>query len=137
MKPMPKIHTYMTAAPHTIGADIPLKAAQEIMRAGHIRHLPVLSGGKLVGVITDRDVKLASRFEDAETILVDDVMTPDPFVIDPGASLDEVVEEMAEHKYGCAIIRKDERTVVGIFTYIDAMKTLAEILRVNYKRGPA
>ena len=50
MKQIPKIDKYMTPMPHTIGYDIPLKTALEMMRNHGIRHLPVQKGGKLVGV---------------------------------------------------------------------------------------
>lgn len=133
MKQMPKIQKHMTPMPHTIGKDIPLKAALNMMREHRIRHLPVQDAGKLVGVLTDRDVKLASSFEQAETLSVEEVMSPDPYTVDPEISLDNVVLEMAEHKYGCAIIQQGNGKVVGIFTAVDGLRVLGEILRGNYK----
>ena len=133
MKAMPKIQKVMTAMPHTIGADITLKKAMEMMREFRIRHLPVQKAGQLVGVISDRDIKLARSFQGPGELLVDDVMSPDPYVIAPEAQLDEVVLEMAEHKYGCAIVQQPNGKVVGIFTDNDALRVLGETLRGNYK----
>src|SRR5689334_8077385 len=104
MKAMPQIQKFMTTLPHTIGKDIPLKTALGLMREHRIRHLPVCESGKLVGVLTDRDLKLAASFTGSQELTVEEVMSPDPYTVTPEAPLDEVVLGMAEHKYGCAII---------------------------------
>ncbi len=132
MKTIPHISKFMTTAPHTVGADIPIKKAVEIMREHRIRHLPVMHGGKLMGVLTDRDIKLASSFQGAAELKVDDVMSPDAYAVSPQGGLNEVAAEMAEHKYGCAVVI-DNGKVVGIFTATDGMRVLAEIVRDNYK----
>ena len=64
MKTMPMIQKVMTPMPHTIGSDISLKKAMEMMREFRIRHLPVQKGGQLVGILSDRDIKLASSFKE-------------------------------------------------------------------------
>ena len=133
MKTTPKIMKYMTGMPHTIGYDIPIKKAVEIMREGGFRHLPVYDAGKLVGVITDRDIKLAASFTGSAELKVGDVMTPDAYTVGVDTPLDTVVSEMAEHKYGCTLIKQDNGKIVGIFTTVDAMRVLAEILHMNYK----
>jgi acetoin utilization protein AcuB len=132
-KTMPKVSKFMTAMPHTIGNDIPVKKALEMMRTNNIRHLPVQAGGTLVGMISDRDIKLASSFQGAAELRVDDVMSPDPYTISPDAALDEVVATMAEHKYGSAVVQQDNSKVVGIFTAVDGLRVLADILRQNYR----
>jgi acetoin utilization protein AcuB len=135
MKQIPQIQKFMTAMPLTIGKDIQIKTALSMMREHRIRHLPVQDGGKLIGVLTDRDVKLASAFIDSVGLTVEDVMTPDPFAVVPEASLDEVVFEMAERKYGCAIIQQKNGKVVGIFTATDGMRVLGETLQTNYRKS--
>lgn len=135
MKTMPKIQKYMTTMPHTIGHDIPLKTALGMMREYGIRHLPVQKGGKLIGVLTDRDIKLAASFTESEKFSVEDVMTPDPYCVKPDKDLSEIAMEMAEHKYGCAIIQQDNGKVVGIFTATDGLRVLAEVLDSNYKHS--
>lgn len=123
----------MTMMPHTIGDDIPIKKAMEIMREFRIRHLPVQKGGKLVGVITDRDIKLARSFQGQDELVVNDVMTPDPYTVHPDAELDEVVLNMAEHKYGCAVVQQSNGKVVGILTDNDSLRILGETLRSHYR----
>ena len=120
------IEKYMTAMPHTINADLPLQAAKEMMRKYEIRHIPVQVAGKLVGVLTDRDLKLALSFQDAKELHVEDAMTPDPFAVDINTSLQNTVMKMAEHKFGCAIIQNNNGHVVGIFTATDGMRLLSK-----------
>lgn len=133
MKQAPRIDKVMTAMPHTIGKDIPIKKALEMMREYQIRHLPVYDGGKLVGVVTDRDIKLASSFKHSGELLAEDVMTPDPYTVKPDTPLGTVVAEMAEHKYGCAIVVQDNAKVVGIFTTVDGFVVLGAMIREHYK----
>jgi acetoin utilization protein AcuB len=133
MKQMPQVQKYMTSMPHTIGRDIPIKTALGMMREHHFRHLPVQDGGKLVGVLTDRDVKLASGFADEHGLTVEDVMTPEPFTVEPETPLNHVVSEMAEHKYGCAIVTQKNGKVVGILTAVDGLRILSDLLNQFYK----
>jgi acetoin utilization protein AcuB len=133
MKQMPQIQKFMTAMPQTIGLDIPVKTALNIMREHRIRHLPVQDGGKLVGILTDRDLKLATSFGDPNELKVAEVMTSDPYTVSPEAPLDQVVLEMAEHKYGAAIIQQANGKVIGIFTAVDGLRVLGEQLESFYR----
>ncbi len=133
MKTMPTIQKYMTAMPHTIGLDIPVKKALDMMREFGIRHLPVQDGGKLVGMLTDRDLKLAASFNKADDLTAEDVMSPDPYMVDVDAHVDEVAKEMAAHKYGAAIVTQQNGKIVGIFTAVDGLRVLAEVLEKNYR----
>ena len=133
MKQMPRIEKVMTPMPHTIGSYITLKDAMNLMREHRIRHLPVQVAGKLVGVVTDRDIKLASAFQHSEDFKVEDVMSPEPFTVMPQTPLDEAVMEMAEHKYGCAVVQQENGKVVGIFTATDGLRVLGEVLHTNYR----
>jgi acetoin utilization protein AcuB len=133
MKAMPKIEKVMTAMPHSVRNDLPLKAAYEMMREHQIRHLPVQHGGKLVGILTDRDVKLASSFAGASEMKVEDVMTPEPYTVAPETPMNDVVRSMAERKIGCALIVQTNQKLVGIFTATDALTYFGDVLDQNYK----
>ncbi|MGZ3688661.1 MAG: CBS domain-containing protein [Bdellovibrionota bacterium] len=132
MKNMPKIEKYMTPMPHTVNKDLTIKQALSFMRQHRIRHLPVESGGRLVGILSDRDIHLATTFEESGELRVEDAMTPDPFTVTPQATLYEVCITMAEHKYGCTVIQQENGKVVGIFTANDGLRVLAEVLTKNY-----
>lgn len=128
MKPLVMRH-WMTPSPHSIGRDQPLAVAHRLMREHDLRHLPVLERGKIVGLLTQRDLYFLETLAavDPETECVDEAMSPDVYCVTPGARIGEVVSEMARHKYGCAIV-VDNAKVVGMFTTTDAMRLLAELL---------
>lgn len=124
-----QIRDSMTRSPLTIGSDISIRKAEELMRSHGVRHLPVLYGGRVVGVISDRDVKLAAKFESAGTLPTEEFMTPDPYLVPVTATLADVVEEMADRKIGSAVVVDESSSVVGIFTAVDALMLLAKYLR--------
>ena len=126
---MPIIADHMTRTPHLIGAEQSLSAAHEVMRANGIRHLPVLHGGKLVGVVSQRDLHFveALRDVDPDDVTVEEAMTQDVYAVPPRTPLKEVVNEMAERKLGSAVVVEGNR-IVGVFTTIDALDTLVGML---------
>ncbi|MCC2679652.1 MAG: hypothetical protein K0R29_2228 [Pseudobdellovibrio sp.] len=134
MKAIPVIQKYMTYVPKSIGFDQTIAQASEFMRKLHLRHLPVLKGGQLIGILTDRDINLVMSFKDAdaEKMTVEEAYTPDPYFTSPTTPLNEVVAHMAEKKFGCALV-VDNGKLVGIFTETDAYKALSELLETRLK----
>ncbi len=127
-----KIHAirdFMTWTPLTVGHDIPVGTAKEMMRDSKIRHLPVLDRGKIVGVISDRDITEAMLTKGGDRFLVEDVMMPSPYAVGRDTPLREVVSQMADEKYGCAIIEDKAENAIGIFTTVDACRALARLFR--------
>ena len=132
-KAMPHIAKFMTTQPQTIGADISIAKAEKMMIEHRIRHLPVLRGGTLVGILSERDVKMVMSFKDVdpEKVSVEEAYTPDPYITSPEAKLDEVAEKMANHKYSCVLI-EDNHKLVGILTWVDALRAMSEILKQRF-----
>lgn len=131
-KAIPTVQKYMTTCPHTIGEGQPMSVAHKIMREHRIRHLPVLRDGKVVGLVSDRDLHLIETLDDVDprAVQVGEAMSQDPFVVAPDAPLDEVVHVMAERKYGSALVLQHDK-VVGIFTTVDACRAFAELLHTR------
>jgi len=131
-KAIPTVQKYMTTSPHTIGEDQPMTVAHRMMREHHIRHLPVLRGAKIVGLVSDRDLNMVETLQDVDPrkVLVSEAMTQDPYLVSPDAALDEVVLAMAEKKYGSAVVMQHEK-VVGIFTTVDACRAFADLLHTR------
>jgi acetoin utilization protein AcuB len=131
-KSIPTVQKYMTTSPHTIGEDQPMTVAHRMMREHHIRHLPVLRGAKVVGLVSDRDLNMVETLRDVDPhkVLVGEAMSQEPYVVSPDAALDEVVLSMAEKKYGSAIVVQHDK-VVGIFTTVDACRAFADLLHTR------
>jgi acetoin utilization protein AcuB len=131
-KPIPTIQKYMTTTPHTIGSEQTIAKAASLMSEHHIRHLPVLHGGRLLGVLSDRDVKLIESFRDVDATKtsVEEAMTELPYTVEPETPLDQVVRSMAEKKFGSAVVVQNQK-VVGIFTTVDACEALSELLQTR------
>jgi acetoin utilization protein AcuB len=128
-KVIPPVSKYMTTTPVSIDVDATLAEAATLMKKHSIRHLPVVSEGKLLGILTDRDVKFVETFWDVDPDLVTvyRTMTDDPYQVAPATPLDEVASAMAKERLGSAVIVEDGR-VVGVFTTVDACRCLAELL---------
>lgn len=128
-KAIPQIKKYMSTDIQTIGDEQTMLMAHNMMREGHFRHLPVLHQGKLVGIVSDRDLNLVESLSsiDPKLVPVSEAMTGEPYVVAPDTPLDEVVSTMAEKKYGSAVVC-DNHKVVGIFTTVDACAALATLL---------
>ncbi len=131
-KGIPHIDRFMTTSPYSVGQEQKLSQAHKLMRSHNIRHLPVLHGGKLVGVLSDRDLHLIESLRDVDPdrVLVEEAMSPTVYTVAPTTPLEDVVREMAHHKYGCAVV-VDNGKVVGVFTTIDAMRVFAETLQTQ------
>ena len=125
-----KIVEAMTPFPHTIGAEQSVARAEEMMNEYGVRHLPVLNGGKLQGIITSRDILLMKSFPDVDInkTKILESSTMDPYQVSPSADIAEVCSEMSENKYSCAIVTESDK-VVGIFSWVDALKVLADKAR--------
>jgi len=131
-KAIPAVQKYMSTSPHTIGQEQPLTVAHQMMREHNIRHLPVLHGGAIVGVISTRDLHLIESLEgvDPRQVTVQEAMANNPYVVAPDAPLDEVAQTMASEKYGSAVVAQHQK-VVGILTTVDLCRALAELLRTR------
>lgn len=123
------VDDFMTRSVHTIGTQSPLTDAHRLMNEHAIRHLPVLEGGRLVGVVSMRDLHLIETLKgvDPKEVAVEEAMAQEAYTVPPGTALLEVARTMAMHKYGSAVIAR-EGHVEGIFTTIDALRALETLL---------
>jgi len=129
---VPLIASFMTKAPHTIGRDQTLAVARKLMNAHRIRHLPVLDGGRLVGVLSQRDLYFIESLDNspADDIRVDEAMSTEVSETSADATLEQVVARLVRKKHGCAVVTAGGR-VVGLFSTIDAMNALLQYLRAE------
>lgn len=129
-QPTLTVEQYMTKDPVIIDGGLNLVDTYTRMFQYDVRHLPVYSGGHLVGIISDRDIghTLATRMLDPQKTTVESICTPNPYVVAPEAPLDQVVQTMCENKLGAALVMREGK-LLGIFTVIDAQQCLLAQLR--------
>ena len=125
----PKIETHCTKEPLTVMPDISLRKSLEVMLAWKVRHLPITINGKIVGLISERDVYRALAQKSNPLQKVGEIMLTDIYKVSMTDSLGKVAEVMANNRIGCAIVTNSEGEVRGIFTTTDACWVLAEILK--------
>jgi acetoin utilization protein AcuB len=122
----------------TVNVDVRLADAYKIMQDNGIRHLPVMSGGELVGIVTDRDLRLATSALtstpfppdcDVEGVMNQPVQTADP--LDP---VETAARTMRESKIGCLPVL-DNGKLAGIVTGIDLLDALIRLTGVDKPSG--
>jgi acetoin utilization protein AcuB len=131
-----KVRQLMTTAPITVPASTTVVEAKALMARCHIRHLLIVEDGRLLGIVTDRDIRLnlaspATSLSVWELnyllarLTVDQIMTKAVITVDPQADARSAARLMLEHKIGGLPV-VDGRRLVGIVTETDLVRAFAE-----------
>lgn len=134
---MTRVRDIMQTKIVTIGVTERLSTVEDIMTLGRVRHMPVVHGGRLVGVLSQRDLlrtslsELGSYGSEARraflhAIEIESVMSAPPIVIDPDASVQLAARLMADHKVGCLPV-VDGEELVGLVTETDVLCWVAGV----------
>jgi IMP dehydrogenase len=116
-----KYESGMITDPITVSPDLPIAQAREIMQRHHISGLPVTRDGKLVGILTNRDLRFEKRLDRP----VAEVMTKDRLVTArPGVSLEEAKEILHHHRIEKLLVVDDRMHLKGLITVKDIEKTI-------------
>ena len=130
----------MTPNPMTVTPEATIAEVWDLMRELEIRHVPVVQGGALVGMLSDRDL---AHVDIARMLAVDGadavrkelttpiirLMSADVIFVEPETELGEVVDLLVENKVGALpVMRTDTREVVGIVSYIDVLRAFQDRL---------
>lgn len=124
-----KVDEYTTPCPLVIEAQDNIEHAMKIMRDNGIRHLPVIQGDHVVGIVSERNLKILELIQEKKEVRVSQIMQDNPFRVYNTDSLMEVVYSMSEKKIGSAIVLDENSNLDGIFTTTDALNALVEVLR--------
>lgn len=119
----------------TVSVAERLSTVEDIMRLGQVRHMPVVHQGKLVGVLSQRDLFRASLSEigsfDREAhraflhaIAIEEVMSKPPVTVPPDASVQSAARTMAMQKIGCLPVLEDD-ALIGLVTETDILGWVA------------
>ncbi len=132
-KAIPSVQKFMTYNPITINASKSVAEAQNLMKEKQIRHLPVMDQDKIVGIISDRDVKLVLSLvlTTPQSLKIKDIAHGSVYTVHPETPIDQVADEMASKHYGCAVV-EDNHKIVGIFTVLDGLKAISDICHQRY-----
>ena len=131
----------MTPCPVSIRPDQSLADAHRLMRSHGIRHLPVLGEDRVVGVVSQGDLRLLESIGavDIETVAVEEAMTDHPYMVWTDTPVADVLEQMIARRIGSALVvdpaSLGRGRVAGIFTAVDAMKALEEMARTSSVPG--
>lgn len=129
MKRQVTVNDMMTVIPNTVTIDTPVRTIIGLMKSQGYRQLPVLDKGKLVGIVTDRDVRLVmnspivlhGRWQDEELldkVTAESCMTPKPITVSPDTPAARAAEMLSTYKFG-ALPVVDDGELVGIITVTD------------------
>lgn len=130
------VRDWMTSAPVTIEPKVTLPEAQKLMKDRRIRRLLVVNRGRLVGIVTQGDIRGAEPSEAStlsifEThyllakLTVEKIMTWEPVTISPDASIRQAAQLMLEHKIGGLPVVDNDK-LVGIITESDIFRVLVQ-----------
>jgi CBS domain-containing protein len=122
-----------------------LSLADDIMELGRIRHLPVLSHGIVVGIVSQRDLyhaAVSSMLQMARAterdwlgmIPVRSVMSPNVVTVAPGATVHEAVDLMLAHRIGCLPV-VEHGQLVGLVSETDCLRHLAHLLAIAEQKA--
>jgi len=131
------VRDIMVKNPVALSQNEYLDLAKDIMTLGRIRHFPVVDGGQLVGVVSQRDLYRASlgsvmqygertQYDFLKTIAVEEVMSHPPVTISPDAPIKDAARLMIDRKIGCLPVMEAGK-LVGLITETDLLKELLEM----------
>ncbi|HHV71835.1 MAG TPA: CBS domain-containing protein [Clostridia bacterium] len=132
----------MTPNPITVDKDVNILDALKLMQDNQIRRLPVMDNGRLVGIVTDRDLREVSP-SPASTLSIfelnyllsktkiKDIMTKNVITISPDALIEEAASLMREHTIGGLPVVDDNGKLVGIITETNIFDVFMEIMGIN------
>jgi CBS domain-containing protein len=135
-----KIQDIMTFCAKTVEPDATIQDAAKIMKKSNVGFLPVVSQGKVVGVLTDRDIVVRGLCADPSAQFVKDLMTSKAITISQTADLPAAVRLMSEYKIGRLPIVDEERRLKGIVSANDIARASSgtkEVVKLVQTLGKA
>lgn len=119
---------FMTRDLVTLKETDDLAFAERLLVVDRIRHLPVVKDGKLVGLVTQRDLLRAAANHPPRTTLATEIMTVEPTTASTDTTLVHAAQVMLENKFGCLPVCKPDGTLIGIITEADFVRFAANLV---------
>ena len=124
----PPVREFMTHLPVELERCETIDDALSLMEAHRIHHIPVMSGSRLKGIVSERDILAArNRYSDQlGTMAIEEVCEVEVLTVSPIEPVNEVAEQMLSRQVDSAVV-VDGGFVVGIFTSTDALRALCQL----------
>lgn len=117
----------MTEDPMVLEPNATIADAIEILSSLDVRHLPVVRGKELVGMLSDRDIQRYYGDDEAQQRSVASVMNTNVISVEPDTSIAEVAATLIENRIGAVpVVDGHEGDVVGIVSYVDVLRDVAK-----------
>ena len=138
MRHIPAIKSVMTPFPYSVDINASLFDARQFMDEHKIRHLPVTDEERLVGIISERDIRayLGIDFDSSKELQtrVHNVKLEKPYIVDLNERLDIVLQKLSDDHIDAVLVTRNGK-LAGVFTMTDACRNFAEYLRDQF--GPS
>lgn len=118
------VRDVMTRRLVTIGPETPCHEARRMMDEHRIRHLPVVAAGRVVGMLSDRDVR--SSASESPGSVAGRIMTPDPVTVTPETRIEHAARLMLDARFGSLPVV--DGNLVGIVTYTDLLRAFVHVV---------
>ncbi len=123
------VEEFTTPSPVTATEESRISELAQMMREHGIRHLPIVQNDRVVGIVSDRDLKVLTnlQLDEKEGVVARDIMVRDPVTVTANQLLHEVAFVMSKNKIGSVIVNEENGEFLGIFTVTDALNALIEL----------
>lgn len=132
-----KVKKFMTADPVVIDQSQPIHEAKRLLEEHRFRHLPIVDDGKVVGILSDRDIIRTLAISESvmsfcgidtrDEVYIRDIMADQVIYLTPEDHLKDAARIMEKHKIGCLPV-VENGSLVGIITATDILKVFSEMM---------
>jgi CBS domain-containing protein len=134
------VEQIMSRDPYTASVTVNVRHALHVLAEQDVRHLPIVEGQMLVGIVSDRDLRTVipsalggfERPDEARAVLsqpIASVMNADVLFVHPESDLTEAIDLMIEHKIGALpVVEPDSLKLIGIVSYVDVLRAARDLL---------
>jgi acetoin utilization protein AcuB len=127
---MMRAREIMQPAPVTVSSDTPISEVLKLLYANDLRHLPVVEQDRLIGIISDRDVRevatpalLPSESNELLALPTRNLMAANPLTVDSEANVTQVIDQLITGRIGAVpVVAPGSQDLVGIISYVDVLR---------------
>jgi acetoin utilization protein AcuB len=138
------VKDWMSQPVITVDVNDSMQTAMKLLKQHDIRMLPVLKNGKLIGIVTDRDLKRTSASDATtlevhellyliSTLKVEQIMTPNPITVPFDFTVEETAEVLLKHKISGVPVLDEKGSLAGVITQTDIFRVIISLTGIGKK----